>query len=454
MALPVQQLTEHVFDYAESVIDWAKARHCKYDLVHSPYWLSGWAGLLVKRVLGIPLANSFHTLGRVKDATRRSDEPATSLVRIAAEHEVIAGSDCVIGSTPLEADDLLEHYGADPTRLCVSPPGVNHLAFSPGDFRSARAEIGLRNVPTVLFVGGSKPSKGVDVAIEAFRLVIDHVPDAQLVILGGPSGPKGAEESEAMRRAADDLNVVFVTAQPHETLASYYRSADVLLFPSRSASFGLVAVEAQACGTPVVAAEVGGLTYAVSDDVSGYLVEGWDPATYAEHVTAILTDPQLADRPLGPERSSSRMRSLGTPQPIAYWSYMRASPIESLLRSVINQWIDDPDLSVEYAEMVEGKWAVRMAQETRDFTTVWFTRTSEPFDMKRMFCRHRARTSRTSIGNVCSGSKLVAGSLHSEARWRHLPRRPNRQRTGIRFRVGIRDCRNLSAHRIVVQTPC
>ena len=296
MALPVQQLTEHVFDYAESVIDWAKARHCKYDLVHSHYWLSGWAGLLVKRVLGIPLANSFHTLGRVKDATRRSDEPATSLVRIAAEHEVIAGSDCVIGSTPLEADDLLEHYGADPTRLCVSPPGVNHLAFSPGDFRSARAEIGLRNVPTVLFVGRIQALKGVDVAIEAFRLVIDHVPDAQLVILGGPSGPKGAEESEAMRRAADDLNVVFVTAQPHETLASYYRSADVLLFPSRSESFGLVAVEAQACGTPVVAAEVGGLTYAVSDDVSGYLVEGWDPATYAEHVTAILTDPQLADR--------------------------------------------------------------------------------------------------------------------------------------------------------------
>ena len=296
MALPVQQLTEHVFDYAESVIDWAKARHCKYDLVHSHYWLSGWAGLLVKRVLGIPLANSFHTLGRVKDATRRSDEPATSLVRIAAEHEVIAGSDCVIGSTPLEADDLLEHYGADPTRLCVSPPGVNHVAFSPGDLRSARTEIGLRNVPTVLFVGRIQALKGVDVAIEAFRLVVDHVPDAQLVILGGPSGPKGMEEVEAMRRAADDLNVVFVAAQPHETLASYYRAADVLLFPSRSESFGLVAVEAQACGTPVVAAEVGGLSYAVSHDVSGYLIEGWDPATYAQHVTAILTDSLLAER--------------------------------------------------------------------------------------------------------------------------------------------------------------
>ena len=294
--LPVSQLTEHVFDYAEAVIDWARARHCEYDLVHSHYWLSGWAGLLVKRVLGIPLANSFHTLGRVKDATRRKDEPATSLVRIAAEHEVIAGSNCVIGSTPLEADDLLEHYGADPTRLCVSPPGVNHAAFSPGDRGAAREQTNLADVPTVLFVGRIQALKGVDVTIEAFRQVAQRLPDAQLVVLGGPSGRSGPAEVEAVRKSARDLNVVFVDPQPHLSLADYYRSANVLLFPSRSESFGLVAVEAQACGTPVVAARVGGLTYAVSNGESGYLVDGWDPSDYAEHVLDILMDAKLAER--------------------------------------------------------------------------------------------------------------------------------------------------------------
>jgi len=294
--LPVSQLTEHVFDYAESVIDWARATGCVYDLVHSHYWLSGWAGLLVKRVLGIPLANSFHTLGRVKDATRRPGEPTSSLVRIAAEHEVIAGSDCVIGSTPLEADDLLEHYGADPTRLCVSPPGVNHDVFSPGDQAAARLALAVDDVPTVLFVGRIQALKGIDVATEAFEMVTEAIPPAQMLILGGPSGPNGEAEAEAIRASVAGLNVSFSDPQPHHSLTQYYRAADVLLFPSRSESFGLVAVEAQSCATPVVAARVGGLTHAVSDGESGYLIDGWNPGDYASKVIDVLSDEALGER--------------------------------------------------------------------------------------------------------------------------------------------------------------
>jgi len=294
--LPIEQLSEHVFDYAESVIDWAQARNRSYDLVHSHYWLSGWAGLLVKRILGIPLANSFHTLGRVKDAMRRADEPTTSLVRIAAEHEVIVGSDCVIGSTPLEADDLLIHYGADPARLCVSPPGVNHDTFVSGDKSAARATLGVEDVPTMLFVGRIQALKGVDIAVAAFRQVVAKVPNAQFLILGGPSGSTGEKEERSVRHTVDGLNVTFIPPQPHDELTRYYQSADVLLFPSRSESFGLVAVEAQSCATPVVAASVGGLAYAVSNGESGYLVDGWDPADYADKVTSILSDRDLSER--------------------------------------------------------------------------------------------------------------------------------------------------------------
>lgn len=297
--LPVRQLTDVVFDFAERVVEWAQRRDIAYDVVHSHYWLSGWAGLMVKRLLDIPLANSFHTLGRVKDATRRSDEPPTGLVRIAAEHEVIAGSNCVIASTKYEAEDLLSHYGADPTRLCISPPGVNHDVFRPGDRAMARRSVGLpEDVPVVLFVGRIQALKGIDVAIEAFAEVHQKLPDALLVVVGGPSGPRGTEEASRVvaRVERAELPVRFVDPVPHEALAAFYQAADVVVFPSRSESFGLVAAEAQACGIPVVAARAGGLVHAVSDRTSGILVDGWDPTDYAAALLEVLTDPDVAQR--------------------------------------------------------------------------------------------------------------------------------------------------------------
>ncbi|MFO7547556.1 MAG: glycosyltransferase [Acidimicrobiia bacterium] len=292
----VRSLARYVREFADRCGD--VLEEIPPDILHSHYWLSGWAGLVLKRRLGIPLANSFHTLGRVKDATRRKDEPPSPLLRIAAEHEVIEGSDCVVASTPLEAEDLMAHYGADPARLCTSPPGVDHDRFGPGDRDEARVRLGWDAGPTVLFVGRIQALKGADVALETLGMLRGRVPEARMVMVGGASGPDGTAEVERLRRraaAADVAGAVeFVDPVPHDVLVDYYRGADALVLPSRSESFGLVAAEAQASGLPVVAARVGGLVHVVDDGATGVLVDGWDPVGYAAALEKVLTDPGLA----------------------------------------------------------------------------------------------------------------------------------------------------------------
>jgi D-inositol-3-phosphate glycosyltransferase len=267
----------------------------RYDLVHSHYWLSGWSGVLLKEALGIPLANSFHTLGRVKDLTRRPGSAPSSPVRLLTEQEVITRSDCVIASTPYEFEDLLDHYGASPERLCTSPPGIDHDIFSPGDRAEARSWLGLGDGPIVLFAGRIQSLKGIDIAIRALPLIAhDGDQPPQLVIVGGPSGPDGEQEVMQLDRLADMLGIADrvhrIAPQPHDQLALFYRAANALVMPSRSESFGLVAAEAQACGLPVVAAAVGGLPYVVKDGVSGLLVTSRDPADYAAALETALAD--------------------------------------------------------------------------------------------------------------------------------------------------------------------
>lgn len=293
--LPIDRLPEYVRRYAAGVGDVLEWRR-PVDVVHTHYWLSGWAGLLVKRRLGMPMANSFHTLGRIKDLQRRADEPPESLLRIAAEQEVIQASDCVVASTPVEADELLSHYGADPGALCTSPPGVDITRFSPGSGAEARRRLGLGDGPLVTFVGRIQSLKGADVALDAFELVLEQAPDASMLVIGGPSGPRGEREVRALRSRADRIDgpVVFSDPVPHRILADVYRASDVVHVPSRSESFGLVAVEAQACGAPVVASRIGGLMFAVDDGSSGLLVDGWDARRHADAILSILTDPERA----------------------------------------------------------------------------------------------------------------------------------------------------------------
>lgn len=290
----MRELKDHVAGFAESVVGWTLAQDRGFDLVHSHYWLSGWAGVLVKETLGVPLANSFHTLGRIKDLARRVDEPPSSALRTLTEEEVIARSDCVIASTPFELDDLLEHYGAGPERLCTSPPGIDHQIFTPGEQSQARRWLGLGPEPLALFAGRIQAHKGVDVAVRAVA-ALDGV---HLAIVGGPSGPRGRTELDDLQQLARSLGAAdrihFLPPQPHHQLADFYRAADVLLMPSRSESFGLVAAEAQACGLPVVAANVGGIPYVVTEGESGLLVDGHEPDGYAKAVASILEDDVFA----------------------------------------------------------------------------------------------------------------------------------------------------------------
>ncbi|HSJ27036.1 MAG TPA: glycosyltransferase, partial [Acidimicrobiia bacterium] len=289
--MAIRPMAIYVTEFADGVVARVLANATTPDIIHTHYWLSGWAGLLVKRRLDVPLANSFHTLGRVKDLHKRDDEPPESLLRIAAEAEVIDNSECVVASTPFEARDLLEHYGADPGRLCTSPPGVDHSVFRPGDRSAARRRVGFGEPPVLLYAGRIQPLKGVDVALESFALVRETIPGASFVIVGGPSGPQGLEELERLQRRADEIGgVEFRAPVPHDDLADHYRAADLLLLPSRSESFGLVAAEAQSCGLPVVAARSGGLAHVVADGMSGLLVDGWEPADHAAAALSILTD--------------------------------------------------------------------------------------------------------------------------------------------------------------------
>jgi D-inositol-3-phosphate glycosyltransferase len=279
--------------FADGIGGWVAGRGIRYDVLHSHYWLSGWAGVLLQERLNVPLAISFHTLGRVKEAARTPAEPRESLVRIAAEVDVVARAECMVASTPADAADLIEHYQANPERICVSPPGVDHSVFSPGDRRAARDRFGLGAGPIVGFVGRIQTLKGVDVAIRA----VAALPEVRLFVVGGPSGPEGDADLAGFRALAEEVapgQVTFHAPVAHSDVVEVYRAVDALIVPSRAESFGLVALEAQATGTPVVASRVGGLPYVVLDDESGFLVAGHDPADYAEALGRILFDPETA----------------------------------------------------------------------------------------------------------------------------------------------------------------
>jgi D-inositol-3-phosphate glycosyltransferase len=273
------------------------------DAIHANYWLSGLAGHTLKHELDVPLLVTFHTLDRVKaDASPEELSAAEPARRAHAEAEIIACADAVVASCSVEADQLVELYDADPERITIVAPGVDHAFFSPGAQGQARRAVGLPEAdPVVLFAGRIQPLKGLTVAVDALAQVrTGSLRRALLVVLGGPSGPHGQEELAAVERRIKlhglAAAVRMLPPQRHEILSSYYRAADVCVVPSHSESFGLVALEAAACGTPVVAAAVGGLTTLVDRDRTGYLVEGRDPADYAGPLATVLADSHLRTR--------------------------------------------------------------------------------------------------------------------------------------------------------------
>ena len=270
------------------------------DAIHANYWLSGLAGHVLKHQLELPLLVTFHTLDRVKaDASPEEisfQEPAR---RAAAESQIVGCADAVVASCSVEAEQLVELYGADPERIVIVAPGVDHAFFSPGDRLQARRAIGLETAgPLVLFAGRIQPLKGPTVAVESLALVRQRggrLADTRLALIGGPSGPHGDMEMTEVRRRVRayglERAVSLLPPQSHERLSTFYRASDVCVVPSHSESFGLVALEAAACGIPVVASAVGGLTTLVDHGRTGYLVEGREPADYAAPLAQLLGSP-------------------------------------------------------------------------------------------------------------------------------------------------------------------
>ena len=289
--MPKNDLVDVVPEFTDRVVDHIR-RSGGTDVVHANYWLSGMAGHAIKHELDVPLVNTFHTFARVKAA---GGDPESAL-RERAETEIIGCSDAICVSCTEEERQFVSLYGNPPGNIEIVSPGVEHAFFAPGDRRGARTALGLGDGPVLLFVGRIQPLKGVDVAVQTLAELGD--PRAILLVVGGASGAEGDAEMAHVRGLVESLGLAgrvrFVDPQPHHILSTYYRAADLVLVPSRSESFGLVALEAAACGTPVVASAVGGLITIVEHGSTGFLVPDRDPSGFAAHAGRILGDATFA----------------------------------------------------------------------------------------------------------------------------------------------------------------
>jgi D-inositol-3-phosphate glycosyltransferase len=272
-----------------------------YDVIHSHYWLSGKVAMPAAKELGIPLVHTMHTMARVKNLNLAEGETPEPMIRVQGETQVVAAANALIANTDAEGASLVSLYDACPDTVHVVSPGVDLYTFTPGESRSvARDQIGQpQDALVVSFVGRIQPHKGPEVLIRATSELVKHTPLLRhkliVNIVGGASGAN-TEEVDRLKElttwlAIDDV-VRFSPPVPREELPQWYRAADLVIVPSYSESFGLVALEAQACGTPVVATAVGGLRTAVADGISGVLVDGHDPKAWSSVISRLLQEPQ------------------------------------------------------------------------------------------------------------------------------------------------------------------
>jgi D-inositol-3-phosphate glycosyltransferase len=306
------QLCHFTFEVLRAEAAYAPGR---YDIVHGHYWLSGQVGAVAKERWGVPFVQSMHTLGRVKNAALAAGDAAEPDLRLRGEAEVVAAADRLVANTDAEAQQLIELYDAPPSRVRTINPGVDLTVFQPGSQQAARQRLGVpADAVLLVFAGRVQPLKAPEVVLHAAARMISDDPGLagrlRVAFVGGPSGtgrahPDGLTELSA--RLGISTLVRLEPPCPQRELADWYRAATVVMVPSCSESFGLVAMEAQACGTPVVAAAVGGLRTAVADGVSGVLVNSRSPADYARAVASLIEAPEtLASFSRGARKHASR----------------------------------------------------------------------------------------------------------------------------------------------------
>ena len=292
--------------FTQALLEQQRRRQTEYSLIHSHYWLSGWAAARLRDEWKLPWFHTFHTLARVKNERAAEGAVLEPDHRIAVEQSVVRNSDRLIASSVQEADDLVRLYSAARELVSVVPPGVDLRVFGPRPSAALRAELGLADARVIVFAGRLERLKGAETLMRAFGILANDrlvAAPVALVIIGGDS-QNGASESRAtggerarLEAMASKLGVSdqvhFVGSVNQATLATYLNLASVCVVPSYSESFGLVALEAEACGTPVVAARVGGLPTIVKDGLTGYTLVSRDPARYADRIARLLSDEEL-----------------------------------------------------------------------------------------------------------------------------------------------------------------
>ncbi len=299
---------DHLPEFVQRAKDFAQQEGIAYDLIHSHYWLSGWAARELRKSWEAPIIQMFHTLGRLKNTVAHSEEEMEVARRIEVETEIMAFADRIVAATATEKDQMIQLYGADPAKIAVVPCGVDLSLFRPIPVDEARERLDICDKKhMVLFVGRIERLKGIDSLLKAMAIVVQDFPNWKeeicVCVVGGDADEDSETLDKEMARLQDlraelgiaDL-VTFLGARAQETLPDHYSAADVVVMPSYYESFGMVALEAMACGTPVIASQVGGLSFTVQDGVTGFLVPGQDPPALAEKITLLLKDKALRNK--------------------------------------------------------------------------------------------------------------------------------------------------------------
>ncbi len=297
---------DHLPEFVDGVLAQAEADPIRYDVLHSHYWLSGAAARELRRRWGTPIVHMFHTLGRMKNAVARQPGERETARRIQVEGEIVRFADAVIAATPVEEEQLVRLYSADSARVRVISPGVDTERFHPIPAAYAKERLGLRpDYRTILFVGRIEPLKGIDNLLRAIARVVERRPELRAglcvpIVGGDPDRVREDDEMVRLQELREELGigdvVTFLGAKDQDTLQYYYSAAEMVVMPSDYESFGMVALEAMACGAPVIASDVGGLSFLVKQERTGYRVPARDPAALATRIARLLTDEGLRRR--------------------------------------------------------------------------------------------------------------------------------------------------------------